>query len=130
MAEVIATPLAELPHFRGRRMLIGWSIVAVLGFVLLAIGLVVDPRLTWLSYLMAFAFVFTTCVGALILLMISYATNARWMAVVRRIIESVTLPLPALAVLFVPILFGLNWLYPWHTPVSIASGSRSDRSCT
>jgi hypothetical protein len=118
MAEVIATPLAELPHFRGRRMLIGWSIVAVLGFVLLAIGLVVDPRRTWLSYLMAFAFVFTTCVGALILLMISYATNARWMAVVRRIIESVTLPLPALAVLFVPILFGLNWLYPWHTPAS------------
>lgn len=118
MAEVIATPVTELhaPEFRGRRMLVGWSIVAVIGFVLLAIGLAVDPRRTWLSYLMAFAFAFTTCVGGLILLMISYATNARWMSVVRRTMEAVTLPLPALAVLFIPVLFGLRYLYPWHTP--------------
>jgi hypothetical protein len=47
--------------------------------------------------------------------MIGYAANARWMAVVRRPMEVVALPLPALAVLFVPILFGLEH-YPWHTP--------------
>jgi hypothetical protein len=118
VAEVIATPVTELhaPEFRGRRMQIGWSIIALIGFVLLAIGLVVDPRRTWISYLMAFTFAFTTCAGGLILLMISYAANARWMSVVRRTMEAVTLPLPVLALLFVPVLFGLSSLYPWHTP--------------
>jgi hypothetical protein len=118
MAEVIATPLTELhaPEFRGHRMLVGWSIVALVGFVLLAIGVAVDPARTWLSYLMAFTFAFTTVVGGLILLLISYAANARWMSVARRTMEAVMLPLPALVVLFVPILFGLKWLYPWHTP--------------
>lgn len=118
MAEVIATPLTELhaPEFRGRRMLVGWSIVALVGFVLLVIGAFVDPRRTWLSFLMAYTFAFTTCVGGLILLMISYATNARWMSVVRRTMEAVVLPMPALVLLFVPIPFGLRWLYPWHSP--------------
>lgn len=118
MAEVIATPVTELhaPAFRGRRMLLGWAIVAVIGFILCAIGLVVDPRRTFLSYLFAFAFAFTTCTGGLILLMVSYATNARWMSVVRRPMEAVMLPLPALAVLFIPILFGLRYLYPWYAP--------------
>ncbi len=102
--------------YDGRRLATRAAIVAVVGFVVLAIGLVVDPARTWLSYLTAFAFAFTIAVGALILLMIGYAANARWMAVVRRATEVVALPLPALAVLFVPILFGLAWLYPWHTP--------------
>ena len=107
MAEVIGSPV-----FRGRRLALISMVVAVIGFVLLAIGLVVDPARTWLSYLMAFAFVFTTAVGALILLMIGYAANARWMSVVRRTTEAVMLPLPALVVLFIPLLFGIDALYP------------------
>jgi hypothetical protein len=65
---------------------------------------------------MAFAFVFTISVGGLIFLMTGYATNARWMSVVRRATEAVALPLPALAVLFIPLVFGAAWLYPWHWP--------------
>jgi len=102
--------------FRGRRLMIGAAIIAVIGFIALGIGLAIDPERTWLSYLMAYAFVFTTSVGGLILLMSGYATNARWMAVVRRANEAVALPLPALAVLFIPIVFGAAWLYPWQSP--------------
>jgi hypothetical protein len=102
------------PHtFHGRKTAVVAAIIAVLGFIGLAIGLAVDPARTWLSYLMAFAFVFTLSVGALILLMSGYAANARWMAVVRRANELLSLPMPALVVLFVPILFGLDHLYPW-----------------
>ena len=102
--------------FRGRRLILGAAIVAALGFVALGLGLAVDPARTLRSYLMAFAFVFTVSVGGLILLMAGYATNARWMSVVRRATEAVVLPLPALAVLFVPIVFGAAWLYPWQSP--------------
>ncbi|HTL32027.1 MAG TPA: hypothetical protein VL326_02815 [Kofleriaceae bacterium] len=112
MAEVIAS----VPVFRGRRLALAAAATALAGFIGLAVGLVVDPGRTWLSYLMAFWFAFTVAAGALFLLMIGYAANARWLSVVRRTTEAVTLPLPALAVLFVPLLFGLAWLYPWHTP--------------
>ncbi|HSK02650.1 MAG TPA: hypothetical protein VK932_15470, partial [Kofleriaceae bacterium] len=101
--------------FSGRRVMLASAAVAALGLVLLAVGLAIDPARAWLSYLMALAFATSVSVGGLILLMIGYAANARWMAVVRRPMEIVTLPLPALAVLFVPILFGLEH-YPWHTP--------------
>ncbi len=101
--------------FSGRKVVLVSAVVAVLGLALLAVGLAIDPARAWLSYLMALAFAISTSVGGLILLMIGYAANARWMAVVRRPMEIVTLPLPALAVLFVPILFGLEH-YPWHTP--------------
>jgi hypothetical protein len=122
MAEVIETaPPAEPTTtdarvFRGRTIAIRAAIVAVIGFIALAIGLAVDVERTCLSYLMAFAFVFTIAVGALIFLMTGYATNARWMSVVRRTTELVALPLPALAVLFLPIVFGAAWLYPWRSP--------------
>lgn len=115
MAEVIDT---GAPVFRGRKLRLVALVCAVIGFVLLAIGVAVNPARTWLSYLMAFAFAFTTVVGALFWQMIAYATNARWMSVIRRPIEAVVSPLPALALLFVPLLFGLQWLYPWHTPAA------------
>lgn len=110
MAEVI-----QARRFAGRKVTLTSIVIAVIGFVLLAVGLLVDPARTWLSYLMAFVFVFTLSVGGLILLMSGYATNARWMSVIRRPTEAVALALPAIAVLFVPLMFGLDSLYPWRT---------------
>ncbi len=115
MAEVTTPPIPTEPIvFRGRRLALGAAVVAVLGFVVLAIGLAINPARTWLSYLWAYWFVLSTSVGGLVLLMSGYATNARWMSVVRRPTEAVALPLPALAVLFIPLLFGLSWIYPWR----------------
>jgi hypothetical protein len=111
----MAALTTTVPVFSGRRVILASAAIAVLGLALLAVGLAIDPARAWLAYLMALAFAISTSVGGLILLMIGYAANARWMAVVRRPMEVVALPLPALAVLFVPILFGLEH-YPWHTP--------------
>lgn len=89
------------------------ALVAIAGFIGLGIGLALDPDRAWLSYLMAFVFVVTLSVGGLILLMVGYAANARWAAVTRRLTEITALALPALALLFIPLLFGLDHLYPW-----------------
>jgi len=64
---------------------------------------------------MAYFLVFSVAVGGLILLMIGYVANARWMAVVRRATEAIALPMPLLAVLFVALPFGASWIYPWQT---------------
>lgn len=104
------------PVLRGRRVALPTAVAAAIGAVVLAIGLAVDPARAWLSYLWAFSCAFTVAVGGLVFLMIGYAMNAKWVAVVRRLNELVTAALPVLAVLFAPLLFGLGWLYPWHTP--------------
>jgi hypothetical protein len=107
--------MAEVTRFEGKRITWIAAAISALGFVGLGIGLAVDPHRTWLAYLMAYFFVFSVTVGGLILLMIGYAANARWMAVVRRATEAVALPMPLLAVLFVALPFGASWLYPWQT---------------
>jgi hypothetical protein len=107
--------MAEVKRFEGTRLARIAAIVSLLGFVGLGIGLAVDPHRAWLSYLMAYFFVFSVAVGGLILLMIGYAANARWMAVVRRATEAIALPMPLLAVLFVALPFGASWIYPWQT---------------
>jgi Ni/Fe-hydrogenase subunit HybB-like protein len=87
--------------------------LAAAGFLASAFGLALDPERTWGAYLTAFAFAVSIAVGGLVFQMIAYATNSRWMSVVRRLAESTTLALPVLAVLFVPIVFGADQLYPW-----------------
>jgi hypothetical protein len=106
--------MAEVKRFAGTRIAKRAAIVSALGFAGLAIGLAVDPDRAWLSYLMAYFAVFSVAVGGLILLMIGYAANARWMAVVRRANEAIALPMPLLAVLFVALPFGASRLYPWQ----------------
>src|SRR5678815_852716 len=45
-----------------------------------------------------------------------YACQGGWGIVVRRICETVFATIPVMAVLFVPLLLGLNYLYPWSVP--------------
>jgi hypothetical protein len=67
----------------------------------------------WVAYLTAYTFVFATVVSALILQLIAYATNAKWMAVTRRTTELAIAPMPMVAVLGIPLVFGVHSLYPW-----------------
>lgn len=88
-------------------------LAAALGLLLLILGLLVDARRAWFSYLDMWTFGVTICLGALLLLMTGHASKAGWMVVTRRITEAIVSALPLYAVLFVPIAFGLGHLYPW-----------------
>ena len=102
--------------------LIRWSLgAAVLGTAGLLIGAAVDRAQLFLAYLVAYAYVASIAVGALIFLMIGHAMRAGWPVAVRRLTETITAVMPLLAVLFVPLLFGLSTLYPWLRPDTVAS---------
>ena len=84
----------------------GAAVLAVVGWVALVIGWIVDPARASIAYLGAFVWGVTIAAGALALVMIAHAAGAKWFVVVRRLAESVAGTLPLFVVLFVPLLFG------------------------
>jgi hypothetical protein len=100
--------------------------MGVVGLVLAAIGLFVSPAQFFRSYLWAFLFWFGIAMGCLPLLMLYHLVGGAWGFAIRRIIESGTRTLPVLSILFVPIFFGIPYLYQWsyHDKVVLAEALR------
>lgn len=77
-------------------------------------------RFTMSSYLVAFFFCFTLSLGCMFFVLIQYLVRAGWSVVVRRTAELFMIAMPALAILFLPILFAAwssaGMLFPWSDP--------------
>ena len=101
----------ESSRFAGLSFLLG--LVAVVALVLCAIGAVVNPHQFSYSWLFAFAFFFTLCVGCFFWTIVHHATDAEWTVVVRRQLENIAVLLAVLALLFIPILLLRHHLYAW-----------------
>jgi hypothetical protein len=65
------------------------------------------------SYLVAFVYWMVYAMGSLAILQLHHMTGGRWGLPIRRILEAGTRTIPAMTVLFVPVLFGMSRLYPW-----------------
>ncbi|AUX23729.1 hypothetical protein SOCEGT47_042590 [Sorangium cellulosum] len=113
----------RIPTFHGGRAIVTRSLaLALLGAILLVVGALADPTRFFYAYLAAHAFAVSTAVGALIFLMICHAMGATWPVAVRRLLEGIIGTLPVLALLFIPLVFGLDRLYgEWLHPESIES---------
>jgi hypothetical protein len=102
-------------HPWNRIPLIG-AVCAVLGAALCAVLGASNPKQFFFSYLVSFLFFLSLAIGGLFFVLIQYASQGRWGIVVRRVGETVFTTLPLMAVLFVPLLFGMGYLYPWSVP--------------
>jgi len=92
-----------------------WMVGAV-GLAASFVGAWIRPSGFYPSYLFAYMFWLGLSRGALAVLMIHYLVGGTWGFMTRRILEAATSVLPVLALLFVPLLFGLRELYPWARP--------------
>lgn len=84
-------------------------------------GLLLNPKVAYVSYLSAFIFWFGLSIGCLNVAMIHHLTGGAWGKVTRRFHEAGYMNLPVLAILFIPILFGLHELYPWANSAAVAA---------
>jgi hypothetical protein len=98
-----------------------------------AVGIVVAVLLGWRahdavigwqkffqSYLFAYVFWTVVSLGCLGVLMLHHMTGGWWGYPIRRIVEAGSRLLPFMAVLFIPLVFGLGSLYEWAQPDKVA----------
>jgi hypothetical protein len=87
--------------------------LGILGIAAMTIGAFVSRDQFFRSYLWAYVFVVGISAGCLAWLMCQYLTGGAWGVMIRRPAEAAARTLPLLAILFVPIAFGIPHLYPW-----------------
>ncbi len=91
------------------------------GLGLSLLGAFFDPRQFFISYFFAYLFWAGIAFGSLEVLMMHHLTGGRWGWPVQRYFEAAIGTLPLLAVLFVPLCFGLHSLYAWMDPQAVAA---------
>jgi hypothetical protein len=94
-----------------------------IGFLIVAAGFVVSYKHDHLhnfasSWLVAFMFYLSVCLGSLFLVLVHHLFDAGWSVPIRRFLEHIsTLLFPWMAILFIPVALLSNRLYEWmsHT---------------
>ena len=83
-------------------------IAGAAGAVVSAVGALLDSGQFFRSYLFAYIFWLCIPVGSLAFLMLHFIVGGGWGLMIRRLLETATRTLPLLALMFVPLLFGLH----------------------
>ena len=97
-------------------------IVGVIAGLLSLVGVFVSGSASFFqAYLFGYLFWVGIALGCLALLMLHHLAGGRWGFVIQRPLEAGVRTLPLLALLFVPILFGLKELYLWARPETVAA---------
>jgi len=94
--------------------------VGVAALLLCGLGGIGSPGHFFRAWLVAYNFWLAIPLGCLVLLMLQYLTGGAWGMLLRRVLEAAVRTLPLLAVLFVPLLPGMSWLYRWAGSTELA----------
>lgn len=114
MNEIPSTFPPEIDRYRRLALIAG-----IAGLTLCALGALFSHELRtqfFRSYLFAFVFWIGIPLGCLAILMLQHMSGGAWGLVIRRVLESATRTFPLLALLFIPILIGVRFLYVWAQP--------------
>jgi len=91
----------------------GALVSGLLGLAVCFVGYFIDKNRVLQSYLFSFVFFWNLSLGCLGLLMLHHMTSGKWGFAIQRYLEAGTRTIPVMALFFLPILFGMQGLYPW-----------------
>ncbi len=116
------TPLPAMKQFG--------MIAGAVGVVLVIAGLLTSPVARFYqAYLVAYTFWMGVVLGSLALLMVQHLSGGVWGVVLRRPFEAAVRTLPFMALLFVPIIFGMHDLYEWsHEGITLTDPIISEKA--
>jgi hypothetical protein len=87
---------------------------AAIGVVLTIVGFVMNGQERFFqAYLVAYTFVFGIVLGSMALLMVQHLSGGAWGLVIRRPLEAAVRTMPIMALLYLPLAFGVHDLYHW-----------------
>ncbi len=101
--------------FRQRALAVG-----AIGLAATGAGAFFNPAGFFHSYLLAYMFVLAAALGSLALLMLQHMSGGAWGVVTRRIFEAGAGTVPWMALFFLPLLFGMKFLYQWANPAAVS----------
>jgi hypothetical protein len=108
----------EVSRYQQLALVVGLVFTAIL-----ALGFFLSPReMFFRSYLLGYVFWIGIALGCLAILMLQHLSGGGWGLVIRRVLEAGTRTLPLMAILFVPIIFGMGHLYEWTHLSEFANG--------
>jgi len=105
----------------GRNVLMLAALISIIACVA---GYVTNPERFFRSYLVAFTFTCAIGLGAFFFVMVQYLSGSAWSVTMRRIMENIMVTLPVGAILFIPLAFGLKYVYSW-TNVAMMQSSEA-----
>ena len=109
-------PIPELATVQRRGLIVGACALA-----LALLGGALNRSAFFQAYLLGYLFWTGIGVGCLGLLMLHHLVGGRWGFAIQRLLEAGVRTLPLMALLFLPVLFGLQDLYPWARPEVMAT---------
>jgi hypothetical protein len=112
----------EAAHMFGEwgRFQRGSLIVGVAALSLCVIGAIFSRQQFFQSYLFAYVFWLGIALGCLGIVMLHNLSGGSWGVAIRGLLECGMKTLPLMALLFLPLLFGLHHLYEWARPEAVA----------
>src|SRR5262245_13307925 len=115
------TARVDLESFRRRALIAG--VVGLLAGIAGALISAEGRAQFFRSYLLAFIFWLAIPLGCFAILMLQHMSGGVWGLVTRRVLEGATRTFPLLALLFIPLLFGMKSIFPWASPELLAENA-------
>ncbi|HYL92098.1 MAG TPA: hypothetical protein VEW69_02960, partial [Alphaproteobacteria bacterium] len=114
-------PPAVVDRMRARALSVG-----VL-FAVIAAVLAYNNRVLFLrAWLFSFMFWLGLTLGPLVLIMLQYASGGHWGRLGRRFWEAATRAIPLMFLFWLPLAFGMNYLFPWtHMSPDVLGASKA-----
>jgi hypothetical protein len=106
-AELYPIP-AELARWRKLSLLVGAA-----GIIIGLIGAIFSLRIFFNAWLFAWWFWLGLSLGGLALTMLHHMTGGDWGLAIRRQCEAAAMVMPLMFILFLPLMLGTYWLFPW-----------------
>src|SRR6185295_2010110 len=119
MIQTIDKAPPEVDQFQRRALMVGGAATAVC-----VIGAIFNMAQFFRSYLVAYVFWIGITLGCFAILMLQHMSGGAWGLVIRRLLESATRTFPLLALLFLPIAFGVRSLFIWTHPADASEDLR------
>jgi hypothetical protein len=104
----------DYKHVGGR--FLGLVAIAIVAYAAVGVGAYFDAKQFAFSYLFAFTFFFTICMGGLFWILVHHGVDAEWSVVVRRQLENIASLLVVMGLLFIPLIFVAPTLWYWMKP--------------